>query len=118
MNPAAFSQPPVATAISSTDFAALGGAPTQLLGPGFHRLDFSLFKEIKTTENTHLEFRCEVFNLTNTPQFGNPGFGGNGTLAAPGATDFTNLANFGKILATQDGAFDQREIQFALKFYW
>ncbi|HUY15540.1 MAG TPA: hypothetical protein VMX16_18200 [Terriglobia bacterium] len=58
-----------------------------------------------------------MFNLTNTPQFGNPGFGGNGVIAAPGATDFTST-NFGKILATSDGSFDQREIQFALKFYW
>ena len=107
MNAAAFANPIPATAISTTDFAALGGQSTQLLGPGFHRLDFSLFKEIRTSETTHLEFRAEIFNLTNTPQFAFPSF-----------TDFTNTAQFGKITSVRDGAFDQREIQFALKFYF
>jgi Carboxypeptidase regulatory-like domain/TonB dependent receptor-like, beta-barrel len=119
MNPAAFSQPPIFTGTTSTSYyAALGGSPSPLLGPGFHRMDLSVFKEFPISETKRFEFRCEVFNLTNTPQFGNPGFGGNGVVAAPGATDFTNLTNFGKIEATSDGAFDQREIQLALKFYW
>jgi hypothetical protein len=107
-----------ATQIGQSGFAFLGGAPTQLVGPGFHRLDFSLFKEFQTSESTHLEFRTEVFNITNTPNFSNPGFGGNGVVAAPGALDFSNLTNFGKITSTRDLALDQREIQFALKFYW
>jgi hypothetical protein len=107
MNPGAFANPIPATTVSSTDFAALGGQSTQLLGPGFHRLDFSLFKEIKTTETTHLEFRAEVFNIFNTPQFSFPAF-----------TDFTNTATFGRITSVRDGAYDQREIQFALKFYF
>ena len=118
MNPAAFTNAPVAATISSNDYAVLGGAPTQLVGPGFHRFDFSLFKQFRTSEATRLEFRCEFFNLTNTPQFSLPGFSGNGVVAAPGALDFSNLSNFGKITSTRDGAFDQREIQFALKFYW
>lgn len=107
LNPAAFAQPPIATTAGQSDYTVLGGAATQAVGPGFHRLDFSLFKEFQTTETTHLEFRTEVFNLTNTPQFDLPGF-----------HDFTNPATFTKITGTQDGALDQREIQFALKFYW
>jgi hypothetical protein len=118
MNPAAFTNPPVATATGQTSYAPLGGTPTQLVGPGFHRLDFSLFKQFAITENKRLEFRTEVFNITNTPQFANPGFSGNGVTAAPGALDFSNLQNFGRITTTRDGALDQREIQFALKFYW
>jgi hypothetical protein len=113
MNPAAFTNPPVATTIGSNDYAVLGGAPTQVVG-----VDFSVFKQFRTSEQTQLEFRCEFFNLTNTPQFSNPGFSGNGVAAAPGALDFSNLPNFGRITTTRDGAFDQREIQFALKFYW
>ncbi len=70
INPNAFAAPAVATAIGQT--AALGGMGMQARGPGFHRLDFSLFKEFRTTERTHLEFRAEFFNLTNTPQFANP----------------------------------------------
>lgn len=107
LNPAAFAQPPSATAVGQSDYTILGGAPTQAMGPGFHRLDFSLFKEFQTSETTHLEFRTEVFNITNTPQFD-----------LPGNKDFTNPNNFTQITGTRDGALDQREIQFALKFYW
>jgi hypothetical protein len=117
LNPAAFTSPPVATTIGQSDYSPLGGAPTQFYGPGYHRLDFSLFKNFRITERTHLEFRSEFFNLTNTPNFSPPGFGGNGVVAAPGALDYTSNT-FGKINSTRDGQNDQREIQFALKFYW
>jgi hypothetical protein len=85
----------------------------------FHRLDFSLFKEFQTTENTHLEFRAEFFNITNTPQFSTPlgPTGGSAVVSAPGALDFKSV-NFGKIAATRDTPNDPRIIQFALKFYW
>jgi len=107
MNPAAFAQPPLATAVGQTDYSPLGGAPYQVRGPGFHRLDFSLFKQFRTSDRTRLEFRAEAFNLTNTPQF-----------QAPGYTDFTNLKTFGQITSLIDGASDPRQIQFALKFYF
>ena len=118
MNPAAFTSPPAATAIGQADYAPLGGAPSQLIGPGFHRLDFALFKQFRTSERTSLEFRAEFFNLTNTPNFAAPGFAGNGVVAAPGALDYTSPSTFGKINSTRDLQNDQREIQFALKFYF
>lgn len=117
LNPAAFASPPVATTIGQSDYSPLGGAPSQFYGPGYHRLDFSLFKNFPITERTHLEFRAEIFNLTNTPNFSPPGFGGNGVSAAPGSLDYTSSA-FGTINSTRDGQNDQREIQFALKFYF
>ncbi len=117
LNPAAFQSPPVATAIGQSDYAPLGGAPSQYRGPGFHRLDFSLFKQFAITERANLEVRAEFFNLTNTPNFSNPGFSGNGVVAAPGALDYTSSA-FGTITSTRDGQNDQREIQFAAKFYF
>ena len=107
LNPAAFANPPVATMAGQADFAPLGGAPTQVTGPPFHRLDLSFFKKIRTTERTHLEFRAEFFNLTNTPNF-----------ALPSRRNFTDTANFGKITSTRDNPNDPREIQFALKFYF
>ena len=70
-------------------------------------MDFSLFKQFRISERTRLEFRTEVFNLTNTPNFGYPSF-----------NDYTNPSTFGRILSVRDGANDQREIQLALKFYW
>jgi carboxypeptidase family protein/TonB-dependent receptor-like protein len=118
LNPAAFADPPVATVIGQSDRSPLGGAPTQFYGPGFHRLDFSLFKAFRTSETTNLEFRSEFFNLTNHPNFSAPGFSGNGVVAAPGSLDYISPGNFGKITSTRDGQNDQREIQFALKFYF
>ncbi|MBV9342063.1 MAG: TonB-dependent receptor, partial [Acidobacteria bacterium] len=96
----------------------LGGPqPSQIAGPGFHRLDLSLFKNFPITERTRLEFRSEFFNILNHPNFNYPGFGGNGVVAVSGSTNFTNK-NFGEIGATRDAPFDSREIQFALKLYF
>jgi hypothetical protein len=106
-NAAAFADPAPVTTVGQTNYAPLGGAPTQVFGPGFHRLDFSLFKEIRTTEKTHLEFRAEFFNFTNTPNFG-----------MPGQTNFLNTKSFGQITSTVDSPNDAREIQLALKFYF
>jgi len=118
LNTAAFATPPVATTIGQTDYSPLGGGPSQFRGPGFHRMDFSLFKQFQMTERFRLEFRSEFFNLTNHPNFSNPGFGLNGVLPAPGALNYNNPTNFGKITSTRDGQNDQREIQFALKLYY
>jgi hypothetical protein len=118
INPNAFHDAPEATTIGQTDYSPLGGAPMQFYGPGFHRFDFSLFKEFRTTEKTQLEFRAEFFNLTNHPNFSPPGFSGNGVVAAPGALDYDTASTFGAINSTRDGQNDQREIQFALKFYF
>src|SRR5271157_1068618 len=105
MNPAAFTNPPVATALGQN--AALGGLGMQVRGPGFHRADLSIFKDFRTSERTRLQFRAEFFNLTNTPQFANPG-----------NTNFGNPSTFGLITGLVDGANDPREIQFALKLYF
>lgn len=105
-NAAAFTNPPVATAVGQTDFAPLGGMQSQVVGPGFHRMDWSLFKQFQTSERTHMEFRAEFFNLTNHPNF-----------SRPSDTNFSDLT-FGVITSTRDSPNDPREIQFALKFYW
>jgi hypothetical protein len=119
MNPAAFANPPVVAVNGQSDLTPLGGARSQLAGPGFHRFDFSVFKEFRTTERTRLEFRSEFFNLTNHPNFSTPQgpTGGSAVVSAPGALDFKN-ANFGRITATRDTPNDPRQIQFGLKFYW
>ena len=87
-------------------FGLLGGAPSQGVGPGFHRLDFSLFKNFQTSERTRLEFRAEFFNLTNHPNF-----------SLPGSRTFSD-SNFTRITSTRDNPNDPREIQFALKLYF
>jgi hypothetical protein len=126
-NPAAFAQACQLTAtgpnstpsgcIPLTGSAILGDRPGQTVTPGFHRLDFSAFKNFQFTERFSMQFRAEFFNIVNHPNFNAPGFGGNGVVSIGNAKNFTN-ANFGLIGSTRDAPFDPRQIQFALKFYY
>jgi len=106
-NPLAFANPAAATTIGQSDYGPLGGGPTQVTGPPFRRMDFSLFKQFPIRERFKLEFRAEAFNLTNTPNF-----------ALPSNLNFQDLTNFGQITSTRDNPDDPRELQFALKLYW
>ncbi len=127
-NPAAFTQPCALDATLTpepntptgctplTGLAALGGV-TKVEGPGFHRLDLSLFKDFTITERYRLQFRAEFFNIANHPNFNAPGFGGNGVVAISGSGNYNNAA-FGEIGSTRDAPYDPRQIQFALKFYY
>jgi hypothetical protein len=138
-NPGAFTQPCVlgGTVVGSTvtttptpdkpsgcvplnGIGALGGGPAQTRGPGFHRLDFSTFKDIKLSERFMLQFRAEFFNIFNHPNFNAPNFGGNGVVAISGSADFLPGENshFGEIGSTRDAPYDPRQIQFALKLYY
>jgi hypothetical protein len=126
-NPLAFNQPctlgpgGVPTTLPSgcvplTGAAALG-AMTQVPGPGFWRVDFSTFKNFPIKENIYLQFRAELFNIFNHPNFNAPNFGGNGVVAISGSGNFNN-SNFGEIGSTRDAPYDPRQIQFALKLYY
>jgi Carboxypeptidase regulatory-like domain/TonB-dependent Receptor Plug Domain len=74
-------------------------ARTPLFGPSFVNTDFSAIKDIPLRESLSLQFRAEVFNLFNTPQFAQPG-------------TFVDAPNFGQITSTVN---NPRLIQFALK---
>jgi carboxypeptidase family protein len=63
-NPLAFAAPP------SGQFGNLGR--NVLVGPPFKDLDFAIHKVTPITERVKIEFRTEVFNLFNHPNFGNP----------------------------------------------
>jgi len=127
-NPGAFTQPcalgpnsvPIPNSPSGcvplTGFAALGGI-TQVEGPGFHRADISLFKNIPINERFRVQFRAEFFNIANHPNFNAPNFGGNGVVAISGSGNYNN-STFGEIGSTRDAPYDPRQIQFALKLYY
>jgi Carboxypeptidase regulatory-like domain len=126
-NPAAFTQPCVlgptgpeagtpAGCVPLTGAAALGGV-TRVEGPGFHRLDLSFFKDFHLSERFRLQFRAEVFNILNHPNFNAPNFGGNGVVAIGNSGNF-NSSTFGEIGSTRDAPYDPRQIQFALKLYY
>ncbi len=126
-NPGAFAQPcvlgpagPKANSptgcVSLTGADALGGV-TQIPGPGFHRLDLSFFKEFRFNERFRLQFRTEIFNIFNHPNFNAPGFGGNGVQSISNSGNY-NSSTFGEIGSTRDAPYDPRQIQFALKLYY
>lgn len=105
LNPNAFAQPPVATAIGQTDYSVLGGGAQQVRGPSFSNLDSSIFKNFALNERFRLQFRAEAFNTTNTPQF-----------AQPGSLNFTNTkGGFSAITATRAPS---RRLQLALKLFF
>jgi hypothetical protein len=98
--------------------AALGSSGGgQSFGPGFHRLDYSMFKAFKINERFSIQFRAEFFNILNHPNFNAPGFGGNGVVSIGGSTNF-NDPHFGEVGSTRDAPYDPRQIQFALKLYY
>lgn len=70
-----------------------------LRGPHTSAFDFALHRNFQITERTALQFRWEVFNLTNTVQFGLP----NTDLSSGSAGAITTLAS------------DPRIMQFALR---
>jgi len=78
-----------------------------ITGPGFVNTDFSVIKNTKLTEKFNLQFRGEMFDIFNHPNFGNPGL-----------TFTPTSTTFGKITSTRfpTGDFGSaRQIQFALK---
>jgi len=103
----AFTNPALVTAVGQSDYSPLGGGPTQVSGPPFRRLDLSFFKRFHFTDRFYSEFRTEIFNIFNTPNFANPT-----------ALNFSNTTNFGQVTSTIDAPNDPREVQFALKLYW
>lgn len=114
-----------------------------LRGPSFVQWDWSIMKNFPVTERVKLQFRADLFNVLNHPNFGNPD-GGICTSVQPTSAEFgagcynimTNIVNgtphqypapalngsFGKIGGTvadlngsQIGTGTARQVQFALK---
>jgi hypothetical protein len=106
LNSAAFSNPAPAVSVGQTDFAPFGSEPAQAFGPSFHRGDLGVEKLFHLPGENTFEFRAEAFNITNHPNFGQPG-----TLTP-------NNAAFASITSTRDAPSDARELQFALKFFF
>jgi hypothetical protein len=106
INPAAFSLPAVGT------FGNLGAGTIRF--PAFKNIDFSMVKNFRFKERYSIQFRAEMFNAFNNPQF---------TFVDGGLSlqDNKTAANFGQ---SQNGDFGRlqgptrqpREIQFGLKF--
>jgi hypothetical protein len=100
INPAAFAIPLPGT---------WGNAPRNVArAPGAWQADFGIAKRIDLTERAQLQFRSEIFNIFNHPQYGQPQ---SDFSAGPGV--------FGSIISTVNtgpvGTGTPRQIQFALR---
>jgi hypothetical protein len=105
------------------DPSTLGNVPRNSLpGPAFFQWDFSGMKNFPVTEKIKAQFRGDLFNILNHPNFGNPGDMGICTsISVPTSSCPTN-PNFGKIgqtIAGSDnslvGSGTARQIQLSLK---
>jgi hypothetical protein len=70
-------------------------------GPGLQNADLMIGKTFRIKERESLEFRAEVFNVTNTPAFNDP----NGSFGASAFGTITSAGN-------------PRDFEFALKFHF
>lgn len=84
----------------TTAVGAIGNVGRNTLrGPGVNVLDAALLRNFPIAEGWAVQARWEVFNVTNTPEFGQP----NGNITSGGVGSITTLSG------------DPRVMQFALR---
>jgi hypothetical protein len=88
--------------------------PLAFHGPGIEDVDLSFFKEFSFKERYRVQFRTELFNAFNHPNFANP----NANISNPGSFGLVTSTLAPILGAGSGGPGDPREIQFALKLYF
>jgi hypothetical protein len=91
----------VAAFTLTPQFAIGNSSRNPVRGPGLQDADLMLGKTFRITERASLEFRAEVFNVTNTPPFNDP----NGSFGSPAFGTITSAGN-------------PRDFEFALKAHF
>lgn len=87
-------------AFATTAVGAIGNVGRNTMrGPHIDVLDAALLRNFPITEGWNVQARWELFNVTNTPEFGQP----NGNITSGGVGSITSLAG------------DPRVMQFALR---
>jgi hypothetical protein len=113
------------------DPTTIGDVPRNSLeGPKFFQWDFSGMKNFPVTEKIKVQFRGDLFNILNHPNFGNPGNMGICTaISAPtsscsggpssGVGDNAAFSTVGETIAGSDnslvGSGTARQVQLSLK---
>ncbi len=88
-----------------------------LRGPSYANLDMSVFRTFRVSSAVNLQFRLEVFNVTNTPHFPNPS-GTNVSNVVYNADGSIRLLNgFGSITGTNNVGreYDERYIRLGVR---
>jgi len=99
---------PIPNSISGqAAYAYVGSNRGQTRGPGYERVDASLFKSFHTFREQSVQFRADIFNVLNTPAYGNPNSG----ISSTGGL-ITGARFF------QANTPDSRFFQFALKYLY
>lgn len=91
-----------------------------LRGPAYFQLDLSGMKNFTITERVTMQFRADIFNIFNHPNFAGPD-GGICTAVGPGTcSPNANFGRVGQTIADEDGTQigggTARQTQFSLRF--
>jgi hypothetical protein len=104
-------------AFAYAPYGTFGTAPrffSYLRGPGYQNWDTAIMKNWHFTESMRLQFRAEMFNTFNHPQFYAPENGGASYTGCDPNADSSCQSGLGQIT----NAFPARTVQIAGKFYW
>jgi hypothetical protein len=83
-----------------------------LRGPGYHRWDLGVFRQLSLPRNMTLQLRVEGFNITDAPRFSNPG-GNVSNLRLNPDGSVRDLNGFAVVTDTTDGS--ERQIRLGLR---
>ncbi len=86
-------------------FGSLGG--NIFVSPNVYNWDYSIFKNFAVREGHQVQFRAEIYNLFNTPQFGPP----SAVLSSP-----STFGQSRSTLTSSTGFGTNRQIQLALRY--
>lgn len=101
-------------AFAYASYGTFGTAPrysSNVRAPGYNNFDTGIMKNWSIREKERLQFRAELFNTFNHPQFYSPNTGYSG---CDPNSDSSCSSGFGQITNT----FPSREVQMSGKFYW
>jgi hypothetical protein len=85
-----------------------------LRGPGVKEWDLGLFRRIDFGNGTNLQLRVEAFNVTNTPEFNNPGANVSSLRLNPDGS-IRSLNGFTEITSTR-GSRSERQFRVGIRF--
>jgi hypothetical protein len=107
-NPCAFKDP--SRAQNANDLQAYGGPGRDMVyGPGYNRVDMSVFKSFTFRRDMALELRGDLFNVLNTPAYGQP----NATIGSSfGTITSTRFGGSGSGAETPDARMGQLSARF------